>query len=141
MRHGACPAGVITARCRREDWATSWKKHFKTMEIGSALLIKPSWSKRKARPGQAVVTLDPGLSFGTGQHPTTAFCLEQVVSDPEKGTTAVLSGHRHRFRDPRHCGCQRWDTLRSRALDNDRHRRSGGQGKRAQEPGGNKLSS
>ena len=29
--------------------------------------------------GQAVVTLDPGLSFGTGQHPTTSFCLEQLV--------------------------------------------------------------
>jgi ribosomal protein L11 methyltransferase len=49
------------------------------MEIGSALLIRPSWSRRTPRKGQSQVVLDPGLSFGTGQHPTTAFCLQQVV--------------------------------------------------------------
>ena len=43
-------------------------------------MVKPSWSGLKPRKGQAVVVLDPGLSFGTGQHPTTAFCLEQLVS-------------------------------------------------------------
>jgi ribosomal protein L11 methyltransferase len=61
------------------DWAESWKGHFKPIEINRALLIKPSWSKRRPRRGQAVVVLDPGLSFGTGQHPTTAFCLSQIV--------------------------------------------------------------
>jgi ribosomal protein L11 methyltransferase len=66
-------------KVRREDWAESWKRHFKPIEIGSALLIKPSWSKRPSRKGQAVITLDPGLSFGTGQHPTTSFCLQQVA--------------------------------------------------------------
>src|SRR5439155_618396 len=43
------------------------------------LLIKPSWSRRRARRGQAVVILDPGLSFGTGQHPTTVFCLRELA--------------------------------------------------------------
>ncbi len=64
---------------RREDWAESWKRHFKALEVGSRLLVRPSWSRRRARRGQAVVVLDPGLSFGTGQHPTTAFCLEELV--------------------------------------------------------------
>ncbi len=71
---------VAIARVRREDWAESWKRHFKPIEIGDLLLIKPSWSKRKPRKGQAVVVLDPGLSFGTGHHPTTAFCLHQIVA-------------------------------------------------------------
>ncbi|MBC8096912.1 MAG: 50S ribosomal protein L11 methyltransferase [Akkermansiaceae bacterium] len=66
-------------KIRREDWAESWKRHFKAIEIGSALLIKPSWIKRRPRQGQAVMILDPGLSFGTGQHPTTSFCLRQLV--------------------------------------------------------------
>jgi len=43
------------------------------------LLVKPSWSKRRPRKNQALVILDPGLSFGTGQHPTTAFCLGEIV--------------------------------------------------------------
>jgi len=64
---------------RRENWAQSWKRHFRPIEIGNRLLIKPSWSRRRARPGQRVIILDPGLSFGTGQHPTTLFCLQQLA--------------------------------------------------------------
>ena len=74
-------AGRVTVqRVRRENWAESWKRHFKPLEISSRLLVLPSWSKRKPKRGQAAVVLDPGLSFGTGQHPTTAFCLEQIAS-------------------------------------------------------------
>jgi ribosomal protein L11 methyltransferase len=72
-------ASVRIKKIRREDWAESWKRHFKPLEIGSRLLIKPSWSTRQPKRGEAVVVLDPGLSFGTGQHPTTRFCLEQIV--------------------------------------------------------------
>jgi len=73
-------AGKIKiAKVKREDWAESWKKHFKPIEIGAALLVKPSWSKKRPRKGQSVVILDPGLSFGTGRHPTTSFCLGEIV--------------------------------------------------------------
>jgi ribosomal protein L11 methyltransferase len=74
-------AGQIEiAKVKREDWAESWKRHFHPMEIGKTLLVKPSWSKKRPRKNQAVVILDPGLSFGTGQHPTTSFCLNQIVA-------------------------------------------------------------
>jgi len=73
-------AGILIKKLRRENWAESWKRHFKPMEIGDALLIKPGWSRRRARPGQRVVRLDPGLSFGTGHHATTLFCLEQLAA-------------------------------------------------------------
>jgi ribosomal protein L11 methyltransferase len=87
-------AKMTVARVKREDWAESWKRHFKPLEIrvsvGGAtghrdsaetrsLLIKPSWNRQRAAKNQAVVVLDPGLSFGTGQHPTTAFCLQEIV--------------------------------------------------------------
>lgn len=71
---------IWTETVAREDWAESWKRHFKPIAIGRALLIKPSWSRRPPQRGQAVVILDPGLSFGTGQHPTTRFCLEEITS-------------------------------------------------------------
>ena len=70
---------IIVKKLLRQDWAESWKKHFKPIEIGKALLIKPSWSQRRPLKSQACVVLDPGLSFGTGQHATTMFCLEQIV--------------------------------------------------------------
>jgi ribosomal protein L11 methyltransferase len=80
------PGKITIGKVRREDWAESWKRHFKPIEIGGALLVKPSWSKRKPRKNQAVVILDPGLSFGTGQHPTTAFCLHEIARHPKIGT-------------------------------------------------------
>jgi ribosomal protein L11 methyltransferase len=65
---------------RSRDWADAWKRHFKPLTIGRSLLVRPGWSPRRAAPGQRVVVLEPGLSFGTGQHPTTRFCLEQIVA-------------------------------------------------------------
>jgi ribosomal protein L11 methyltransferase len=79
-RAGLGSGRAIVRRVPRENWAESWKRHFKPLEISSKLLILPSWSRRRPKRGQAVVILDPGLSFGTGHHPTTAFCLEQLAS-------------------------------------------------------------
>jgi ribosomal protein L11 methyltransferase len=77
---------VSVNKVAREDWSESWKKHFKPIEIGSKLLVKPSWIKRRPRKDQAVVVLDPGLSFGTGNHPTTAFCLHELAAHRQTGT-------------------------------------------------------
>lgn len=75
------PAAKIELKpVRRQDWAESWKRHFQPFEVDGRLLVRPSWNKRRAKKDQAVVVLDPGLSFGTGQHPTTRFCLEQIVA-------------------------------------------------------------
>ena len=76
---------VSVRKLAPQDWAESWKRHFKPLVIGTRLLVKPSWSRRAPHRGQAVVVLDPGLSFGTGQHPTTAFCLRQVAAFRQPG--------------------------------------------------------
>jgi ribosomal protein L11 methyltransferase len=73
------PVRISVKKLRREDWVESWKRHFQPIKIGSALLIKPGWSRCRPAKGQALVVLNPGLSFGTGQHPTTGFCLKQLV--------------------------------------------------------------
>jgi ribosomal protein L11 methyltransferase len=83
--------GTIEVRAvKRENWAESWKRHFKPLAIGGALLLKPSWSPRRARPGQRVIVLDPGLSFGTGHHATTSFCLREVVRFCGRGGGSFL---------------------------------------------------
>jgi ribosomal protein L11 methyltransferase len=71
---------ISLSKIRRTDWANSWKRHFKPFDIGGVLLIRPSWSRHRVRSGQALVQIDPGLAFGTGQHPTTSFCLEEIVA-------------------------------------------------------------
>lgn len=63
------------AELKKEDWAESWKIHFKPIVISPRLAVCPSWEKFDALPGQTVLTLDPGMSFGTGQHATTRSCL------------------------------------------------------------------
>jgi ribosomal protein L11 methyltransferase len=78
---------ISITRIPREDWAESWKRHFKPIEIDEALLVKPGWSKHRPRKNQAVVVLDPGLSFGTGQHPTTEFCLREIVRSADGPST------------------------------------------------------
>jgi ribosomal protein L11 methyltransferase len=70
---------IRSRRIRREDWAESWKKHFPALAVGRHLVIQPSWRPRRPVRGQHAVVLDPGLSFGTGHHPTTLFCLRQTV--------------------------------------------------------------
>jgi ribosomal protein L11 methyltransferase len=57
-----------------EDWASAWKEHFRVQRIGR-LVIRPRWRRYRACPGEAVITLDPGMAFGTGQHPTTRMCV------------------------------------------------------------------
>jgi ribosomal protein L11 methyltransferase len=80
-REAGPPVGPVRVQTiRREDWAESWKRHFKPIHIGRRLLIKPGWSRQRPRKGEVVVMLDPGLSFGTGQHHTTKFCLDHLTA-------------------------------------------------------------
>ena len=93
LRHCGLQIGsakVSASTLRTKDWADSWKKHFRPISIANRLLIKPSWSRRRAQPGQRVVVLDPGLSFGTGQHPTTRFCLQQLVAFRQRQRQSFL---------------------------------------------------
>lgn len=84
------PVKLSLSKLRSEDWAQSWKRHFRPVEVGSSLLIRPSWSRRPPRKGQSVVVLDPGLSFGTGQHPTTVFCLRHLAACRSPGQNQSL---------------------------------------------------
>ena len=57
------------------DWAESWKRFFHVEKISDRVVVRPSWEPYTAQPGERVITLDPGLSFGTGKHATTQACL------------------------------------------------------------------
>lgn len=59
----------------RSDWAESWKRFFHVEKVSERLVVRPSWETYAAKPGECVITLDPGLSFGTGKHATTQACL------------------------------------------------------------------
>ncbi|MFG6351061.1 MAG: 50S ribosomal protein L11 methyltransferase [Oscillospiraceae bacterium] len=62
---------------REEDWATSWQKYYRPIQVGKRVYIVPDWMRGEPAPqGRTPLYLNPGLTFGTGAHPTTQLCLE-----------------------------------------------------------------
>ena len=62
-----------------KNWIRAWMDQFKPLKFGEHLWICPSWLEVKEE-NSVVVSLDPGLAFGTGTHPTTALCLGYLDS-------------------------------------------------------------
>lgn len=60
------------------DWSEAWKRFFHVEHITDRITIRPSWEDYTPRADEVVITLDPGMSFGTGKHPTTRACLEML---------------------------------------------------------------
>lgn len=84
------PVGELETReIADEDWAQAWKAHYGTFRIGRRIVIRPSWLEHEAAPHDVVVSLDPGIAFGTGLHPTTNRCL-QVLEDVIQPEDRVL---------------------------------------------------
>jgi len=90
------PATIATRRWRDPGWATRWQEFFRPVRIGKRLMIRPSWDASPAGIGESVVVLDPGMAFGTGQHPTTRLCLELLEEGFDK-----FRVHGSEFRDGR----------------------------------------
>ncbi len=61
-----------------EDWANNWKKYYKPLKIGKKIVICPKWEECELTEDELMVKLDPGMAFGTGQHESTAMCVEAL---------------------------------------------------------------
>ncbi len=91
------PANLLgQCNCRVEiledkDWEREWMQHYRPMQFGGRLWVCPSWLE-PPDPDAISLLLDPGLAFGTGTHPTTALCLEQIALTPTTGATVLDYG-------------------------------------------------
>ncbi|MFN2114379.1 MAG: 50S ribosomal protein L11 methyltransferase [Anaerolineae bacterium] len=74
------------------NWAEAWKSRFTPQRIGDRFLIVPSWLEAEPKPGDLVIRLDPGMSFGTGLHPTTRLCLTALESFVAPGSSVLDVG-------------------------------------------------
>ncbi len=81
-----------------KNWNEEWEKQLNIIEVSDRIVIKPSFRDYSAKENQIVVTIDPKMSFGTGEHQTTKIVLKllekyitknQEVLDLGSGT-AVL---------------------------------------------------
>jgi len=71
------PVRVDTAPVPPTDWEGVFRAHHRPVAVGARLLVAPPWDVPEAG-GREVIVIDPGMAFGTGQHPTTRTCLEEL---------------------------------------------------------------
>ena len=69
---------VVADTVSEQDWANQWKQYFKPLSVGDRLLICPTWEEADNPDGQLVLSIDPGMAFGTGGHDTTRMVLEAM---------------------------------------------------------------
>lgn len=69
---------VTTSDYTEEDWSKKWKQHIRPVRAGG-FLVRAQWSKARARPGEKVIEIDPGMAFGTGGHNSTRLCLRGLT--------------------------------------------------------------
>lgn len=62
------------------DWSNAWKEFFHVDRVSRRIVTKPTWEPYSPQEGDCVIELDPGMSFGTGQHETTRGCLRFLDS-------------------------------------------------------------
>ena len=60
------------------DYEESWKDSYPPQPVGNKLIILPYWLSDTDTQGRAPVILDPGLTFGTGAHPSTQMVIEAM---------------------------------------------------------------
>lgn len=93
LRNRAGSAGLRNASITPlldRDWVAAGREAHGPMLFGDRLCICPSWASAPA--GKRVLTLDPGLAFGTGAHATTALCLEWIAERDWSGREVIDYG-------------------------------------------------
>lgn len=77
-----------------EDWAEKWKESFHARQLSPRIVVKPPWEDYDAANGVHVIDMDPGLSFGTGLHPTTRACIHwlDALADTIPGASMLDAG-------------------------------------------------
>jgi len=87
------PIGDLQVKqLEEEDWANAWKQYYSIQRIGERSVIVPSWLEYEAQPDDIVLALDPGMAFGTGQHPTTQLCMRLIERYAKPGQRTLDLG-------------------------------------------------
>lgn len=75
-----------------EDWANAWKQFYTPLRVSDRFVVRPPWFDYEAARDEIVLTLDPGMAFGTGMHPTTRLALRAIERLPLEGRSVLDVG-------------------------------------------------
>jgi len=87
--------GSLTATVQaleETNWEESWKDNYPPQEVGKRLVILPYWLADRNINGRLPVILDPGLTFGTGAHPSTQMVISAMEQLVKSGTSCLDLG-------------------------------------------------
>ena len=74
------------------DWEESWKDNYPPQEVGNSLVVLPYWLADSYEGDRTPVILDPGLTFGTGAHPSTQMVMEAMEEQVRPGAACLDLG-------------------------------------------------
>lgn len=74
------------------DWEEDWKDNYPPQRVGSRFLVLPYWLADTDTEGRLPVILDPGLTFGTGAHPSTQMVMEAMEQAVKPGARCLDLG-------------------------------------------------
>ena len=83
---------LTVAPLQETDWEESWKDNYPPQEVGEKLVVLPYWLADTDTCGRLPVILDPGLTFGTGAHPSTQMVMESMESLIKPGNSCLDLG-------------------------------------------------
>ncbi len=83
--------GWQTEPLEDQAWERAWMAHYHPMKFADRLWVCPT-GQEQHETGTVCLTLDPGLAFGTGTHPTTALCLAWLAGHDMTGKTVIDYG-------------------------------------------------
>ena len=86
------PAKVTLRSIEEDNWSEQWRSAFPPQKIGKRLVIAPTWDDIVPEPSEVLIRLDPGMAFGTGQHPTTQLALELLEAAIKEGEVVADIG-------------------------------------------------
>ncbi len=92
VAHLAPVSALRERRVTQDEWENGWKDYFNVLNVGDRIVICPTWREHEARDGEVVISLDPGMAFGTGHHPTTRMCLEVIERELKPGDSVLDVG-------------------------------------------------
>ena len=74
------------------NWEESWKENYQAVEIGDRLVVLPYWLAEENHSDRLPVILDPGLTFGTGTHPSTQMVMRAMEKHVKPGSHCLDLG-------------------------------------------------
>lgn len=80
---------VVESSIEEINWNAEWEKTINVIEVSDKIVIKPTFREYLAKENQLVITIDPKMSFGTGEHETTKLVL-QLLDKHIKDSKRVL---------------------------------------------------